>query len=295
MSKIIEALNSPAGKDIMRVCISMVTHPRAKEDTFDVINYLKTTSKDISVLIAPTIVDRSWLEQLRAAGVEKVGVAIDAATEELFSKLRGKDVRGPHSWSKYWRVLRDAIEIFGNENASIHLMIGIGETEREAIAIIQQVHKMGADTHLFSFFPEPGSLMEHEPQPGIGKYRRVQLAREAVHRNLASMETMAFNDAGQVIDFGMTPEHLGTLVEDYTAFLTQGCKNKEGFITCNRPYSNNTPFQAAKGELRNFPFPPDTSDIDLIKKQLVDFNDDSWVRTLDETDDFLIDESPRYE
>lgn len=289
-NKIINALNSPAGKDIKRVCISMVTNPRAMEDTIDIVQRLTPVRKDISVLIAPTLADKPWLEQLLAEGVEKVGVAIDAATEELFSRLRGKGVHGPHLWNRYWSVLRDAIDVFGNKNASIHLMIGIGETEHEAISIIQQVHKMGADTHLFSFFPEPGSLMEHEPQPGIGKYRRVQLAREAIHRNLASLETITYNDNGQVIDFGMAPEQLDALIEDGTAFLTQGCKNKEGFITCNRPYSNNTPFQAAKGELRNFPFPLDAHDIDLIKRQLNDYNDDSWVRPLDEANDFLLDE-----
>jgi lipoyl synthase len=291
-SKIVNALYSPAGNDIKRVCISMVTHPRAKQDTLDVANLLKPTLKDISVLIAPTLVDKPWLDELLATGVEKVGVAIDAATEELFSKLRGKGVHGPHSWNKYWALLQDAIDVFGKDNTSIHLMIGIGETERDAITIIQKVHDLGADTHLFSFFPEPGSLMEHEQQPGIGKYRRVQLARESIFRNNASMEMMTFNEAGQITDFGMTQEQLDALVDDGIAFLTQGCKDKGGFITCNRPYSNNTPFQAAKGELRNFPFAPDAQDIDLIKKQLGNYDDNSWVRTLDEVDDFLIDESP---
>src|SRR5271157_5464991 len=93
-SKIVKALNSPAGKDIKRVCISMVTHPRALDDTIDVVHRLTPTRKDISVLIAPTLVDKPWLEELLAEGVEKVGVAIDAATEELFARLRGKGVRG---------------------------------------------------------------------------------------------------------------------------------------------------------------------------------------------------------
>jgi biotin synthase len=157
---------------------------------------------------------------------------------------------------------------------------------------MQWIHELGSDTHLFSFFPEPGSAMEREPQPGIGRYRRMQLAREAIHQGIASMDDMAFNDRGQLTDFGVPQEQLDKLISDGNAFLTQGCKDEHGFITCNRPYSNCTPFQAAKGELRNFPFPPEACDISLIKQQLRDFDDASWVRPLDQADDFLLDDSP---
>ncbi|MEX2684584.1 MAG: radical SAM protein [Candidatus Sigynarchaeota archaeon] len=289
---IVNALRSTNAGDIMRVCVSMVTHPRAKGDTLEVVRMLVSTGKKISVLIAPTIVDKAWIQELHGLGVDKVGIAIDAATEQLFNTRRGKGVRGPHSWHRYWSALREAIEVFGAGNTGIHLIIGIGETEKEAIAVIQRVHDLGSDTHLFSFFPEPGSAMEHDPQPGIGKYRRVQLAREAIHQGIATMDAMAFNDRGQIIDFGAPPEKLDKLVSSGHAFLTQGCKDEDGFITCNRPYSNSTPFQAAKGELRNFPFPPGARDVALIKRQLRNYDDASWVRPLDVADDFLLDDSP---
>nr|MDO8114823.1 radical SAM protein [Candidatus Sigynarchaeota archaeon] len=289
---IVAALSSPACQEIKRACISMVTHPRAKADTIDIVGRLKQAHKDISVLIAPTLVDKPWLETIHDGGVEKVGIAIDASTEAIFERLRGHGVQGPHSWNKYWEVLHDAIDVFGNVDTSIHLMIGIGETEREAVAVMQWVHALGADTHLFSFFPEAGSAMEHEPQPGIGKYRRIQLARESIHRELTAFDRMTFNDKDQLVDFGMGTGQVTKLIEDGIAFLTQGCKNKQDFITCNRPYSNNTPFQAAKGEMRNFPFPPDARDIELIKRQLTDYDDNSWIRPLDQAEDFLLDDAP---
>jgi biotin synthase-related radical SAM superfamily protein len=277
---------------IMRACISMVTHPRAKVDTLEVVRRLAPAGKAISVLVAPTIVDKAWLDELHVLGVDKVGIAIDAATEPLFDSRRGKGVHGPHSWDRYWDTLRDAMDVFGPESTGVHLMVGIGETEREAAAIMQWVHELGSDTHLFSFFPEPGSAMEHDPQPGIGKYRRMQLAREAIHKGIASMDGMAFNDREQLVDFGVTQDRLDRLIAEGNAFLTQGCRDEDGFITCNRPYSNCTPFQAAKGELRNYPFRPDARDIALIEQQLRDYDDASWVRPLDQADDFLLDDSP---
>ncbi|MBN2153457.1 MAG: radical SAM protein [Candidatus Lokiarchaeota archaeon] len=290
-SMFVEALQSADAAGINRVCISMVTHPRAKGDTIEVVRKMAPAGKALSVLIAPTVVDEAWLKELHATGVDKVDIAIDAATEPLFDALRGSGVRGPHSWNRYWGALREAIGVFGPENAGAHLMIGIGETEQEAVAVMQWVHELGSDTHLFSFFPEPGSSMEHDPQPGIGRYRRMQLAREAIHRGAGPMDGMSFNDRGQLVDFGMQQSRLDELVADGIAFLTQGCKDGNGFITCNRPYSNCTPFQAAKGELRNYPFPPDARDLALIKRQLLDYDDSSWIRPLDRADDFLLDDS----
>ena len=39
---------------------------------------------------------------MKKAGADRVGIAIDAATPELFDQLRGKGVGGPHRWDHYW-------------------------------------------------------------------------------------------------------------------------------------------------------------------------------------------------
>ncbi|MHA1700543.1 MAG: radical SAM protein [Promethearchaeota archaeon] len=290
IDSIVDALKSPRCKHVKRSCISMVTHPRARDDTFKVITKLRATGKDISVLIAPTVIDKQWLVELNDLGIDKVGIAIDAATPRLFEKLRGKGVNGPHRWEKYWSVLKDAIEVFGGSRTGIHLIVGLGETERECVQIMQKVFDIGSTTHLFSFFPEPGSKLELHPQPGIGTYRRVQLARELLERGLTSIDKMEFNEQEQIIDFGMAEDLLDTVIMDGSAFLTQGCKDEKGFITCNRPFSNCTPFQAAKGETRNFPFPPNADDLVLIKRQLRNYDTGSWVRPLEFEEDFIIDE-----
>src|SRR5512136_2816635 len=85
---------------IHRVCISMITHPKALEDTLYIIRRFKEeTNLSISVLITPTLIhnDRS-LQAMKKAGAGRVGIAIDAATPELFDRLRGKGVEGPHRW-----------------------------------------------------------------------------------------------------------------------------------------------------------------------------------------------------
>ncbi|MFX0102042.1 MAG: radical SAM protein [Candidatus Hodarchaeota archaeon] len=288
--KIVKLLKSSSSDVIKRVCISMVTHKNAPSDTITMVNHLLETDKLISVLVAPTIIDRQFLQELRDAGVDKVGVAMDAATPELFEKFRGKAVKGPHSWSTYWNIFKESMEILGPGNTGVHMIVGLGETEKQMIDKMQEIHNLGSDTHLFSFFPEAGSLLEKNPQPGIGTYRRIQLAREAMHLGLTTAGQMKFNEKEQVVDFNLTTAQFDELISDGRAFQTQGCTDNEGIMVCNRPYSNCTPFQASKGELRNFPFKPASDDLALIRRQLGDYNPDSWIRTLEKADDFLLDE-----
>lgn len=259
-----EVIEKAKGKDqIHRVCISMITHPRALGDTIDVIKQFKEkTALSISVLITPTLIrDRDALIAMKEAGADRVGIAIDAATPELFDRLRGKGVNGPHQWNHYWDVVRMSAEVFGEFYIGIHLIVGLGETEREMVQAIQQGQDMGAYTHLFSFFPEKGSPMQDHPSPPLDQYRRIQLARWIINEGLGSIDQMKFDEQGRLFDFGTD---IGPLIEMGEPFMTSGCPGRDGKVACNRPYGNERP----SGPIRNFPFMPEPEDIEEIKKQL---------------------------
>ncbi len=248
---------------IHRVCISMITHPRALEDTLYVIQEFKReTSLFISVLITPTLIrDKRSLEAMKEAGADRLGIAIDAATPELFDQLRGKGVGGPHRWDHYWDVVKMAVNVFGRYYVGIHLIVGLGETEKEMIEAIQMGQDLGALTHLFSFFPETGSPMENVPLPPVDRYRRIQLARWIINEDLGSAGKMRFDETGRLVDFGID---IRPLIESGEAFMTSGCPGRDGKVACNRPYGNERP----SGPIRNFPFIPEREDIEEIKIQL---------------------------
>jgi len=227
---------------VERVCVSMVTNRRAPEDCLTVVRRLRERIDSISCLIAPTIVDRGWLEDLKVAGADKVGIAVDAATPELFDKLRGRGIGGPHRWERYWRTVEDAVDVFGKYNVGVHLIVGLGETEEEMVRTIQAAYDMGALTHLFSFFPEEGSAMEGYAQPPIGQYRRIQLARYLINKGLAVAENMRFDAHGRLIDFGLEKEVLDEVIDSGLPFMTSGCASKKRENACNRPFSDYTPY-----------------------------------------------------
>ncbi len=288
LDRIVSALNSSFCSHVERVCVSMVTNPRACADTLTVVKKIRNhTPHLVSTLICPTIVKEGWLNELKELGCDKVGVAIDAATPELFDKLRGKGVKGPHKWSQYWKVVENSLEMFGTGNVGVHLIVGLGETESEMALVIQKIVDMGARVHLFSFFPEPLSPMENHPQPSIGQYRRIQLLSYLVSNGLTHFERLEFNELGQIIDYGLEAQQLEHHILKGTPFMTTGCPGKTLDVACNRPYSDCTPFQAYMGELRNFPFKPNNEDIAIIGKQVFDYSNKPAIPTIDRAEDFM--------
>jgi biotin synthase-related radical SAM superfamily protein len=259
-----EIIEKTKGKDqIHRVCISMITHPKALEDTVYVIQRLrKETGLFLSVLISPTLMrHEDSLVAMKKAGADRIGIAIDAATPQLFDRLRGKGVGGPHRWDHYWDVTRLAVSVFERFFVGIHLIVGLGETEKEMVDAIQQAQNMGASTHLFSFFPEMGSPMEKHSSPPLDQYRRIQLARWIINESPGAASQMKFDKHGKLIDFGMEIE---SLIQIREPFMTSGCPGRDGKVACNRPYGNERP----SGPIRNFPFLPEKEDIEEIKRQL---------------------------
>ena len=265
LDEVIAHLNKN-GKELQRVCVGMITHRRAFDDMNAIIRRFRQESdRPISALIAPTLVrDLSRLEEIRTAGADMIGVAIDAATPELFDRYRGQGIGGPHRWEHYWAAVEKSVQVMGAYQVGVHLIVGLGETEQEMIAAIQRAQDMGAHTHLFSFFPEAGSPMENHPQPPYGQYRRVQLARYIINNKYGRYEQMTFNAAGQVVDFGLDAEEL---IQYGEPFMTSGCPGPNGRVACNRPFGNERPGQP----VRNYAFPPEPEDVALIRYQLQEY------------------------
>ena len=246
-----------------RACVSMVTHPRAFHDCLVVAGQVRSrTGLLVSVLLAPpSVPGREGLQALRAVGVDKVSVAVDAATPALFDRHRGSGVRGQLDWDSYWRLLEQSVEVFGRGNAGVHLIVGLGETEQEMVSTIQKAHDQGAATHLFSFFPEEGSALADSLQPGLGTYRRVQLARLLIDEGILNASSLVFNQAGQIADFGLD---VVPFLQDGRAFTTSGCAGPSGAVACNRPYGNERPSRP----FRNFPFKPTVQHLEMVAQQL---------------------------
>ncbi|MDQ1335398.1 MAG: lipoyl synthase, partial [Thermodesulfobacteriota bacterium] len=251
---------------VKRVCISMVTRKRAVGHTIEVCRRLRSAVDiPVSLLIAPTVLNRQDLIDFKVAGADMIGVAIDLATPELFDRYRGRGVNGPHRWDRYWQCLADAIEIFGEWNAGAHFMVGMGETEEEMAGAIQRVRDMGGRTHLFSFFPEPDSAMGEVPPPPMDQYRRIQVARHLIDRRSSTAGRFSYTPEGKILGYGLDQKALNEIIDSGEPFRTSGCEGYDGEVACNRPYANSRPGP----DMRNYPFRPTPEDVQRIRQQMV--------------------------
>jgi biotin synthase len=252
-----------------RMCISMITHPRSDDDTVAVLK--KWTAKidpdtmPVSILSNPTTMGRDDVRNLRDLGADIFTVALDAATPALFDRTRGKGVQSPHKWSKYWEVLLDARDVFGPGKFGAHIIVGMGETEHEVLQLVQELVDLGGHSHMFCFFPEDGSLMDHLPATPRDQWRRVQLARYLIDYRDVRIEHMKFDEQGRVTGFGLPQGELDEVIDAGLAFRTSGCPGKfaEDISACDRPYGDSPP-----SDIASFPFQPKRKDVKKIRKQL---------------------------
>ncbi len=267
LREVIAATRRAAERDpfIQRVCVSALTTPEAPKDLVQIIQAVREgTGLRVSTLITPTVFTSADMARIRAAGAENITVAVDAATHELFDALRGSGAGGAHLWARYMDGIADAVAVMGNgaRAVGVHLIIGLGESEKEAARFIQACYDCGARVHLFSFYPEKKAALQRRSQPPLSQYRRIQLARHLIDSGLSRYEQMRFEN-GRLADFGLPWGEVLAVLRQGTPFMTTGCTG------CNRPYANETPTQALEGKLRNYPFAPHAQDIEMIEAQVV--------------------------
>lgn len=265
---ILEQQAAAGGRQFGRICVSMITHEQAAAGCLAVVKRLRqAVDIPISVLVAPTLIADipEFFCTLKQAGVDRAGVAIDAATPELFVRFRGQAVQGPHSWSKYWQTLGQAVRIFGRDCASAHFIAGLGESEQDMVQALALTSGLGAQAHLFSFYAEPGSALAGCQPPELGRYRRIQLAAYLLNHRLIGAENIRFNRQGQIVGFGRPlVELLGVDLAGGKPFMTAGCPDSQGCVACNRPFGNERPGPV----LRNYPVVPDSGDLAVIRRQI---------------------------
>jgi biotin synthase len=244
-------------RKIERVCIQALNYPEVFTDLTALVKAVRQKAKvPISTSCQP--LNSENIQALADAGVERIGIALDAATEELFDKVKGSRVGGPYSWEKQFKLLGEAVSVFGKGKVSTHLIVGLGETEREMAEIIQRCADMGVLPALFAFTPISGTALENDSQPSIQTYRRIQIARHCIMHGIARYEDMSFDEEGCISDFSVDEQTLMQNIQMGKPFLTSGCPS------CNRPYYNEKP----RGPYYNYPTRIGKKELSEIEGQL---------------------------
>ncbi|TFG05724.1 MAG: radical SAM protein [Promethearchaeota archaeon] len=229
-------------KKFKRICIQTLNYERNFQDLREIIiDVKKVTNTPISVAIPP--MSKEKLKELKIVGVERLGIALDGATEEIFDKVKGKQVNGPYKWEKHLKCLDDALDIFSRGFVSTHLIVGMGESQKEMIELIIKLNNKGILPALFAFTPIKGTKFERLNKPDLIGFRKIQLGRYLILSKQKKIKDIAFNNKGEIINLNINPTELKNIIDESNAFLTSGCPG------CDRPYYTSNP----SGPIYNFP------------------------------------------
>ena len=240
---------------LARACIQTALYDAWWEDTVYLVKRIRKESRiPLSLSVFPLSTQR--FEELKKIGVDELVIPLDACTPELFDRIKGKSAGSPYSWERHADGLKRAARIFGK--VGTHLMLGLGESDEDAVRIISQLHGDNVNIALFSYTHIPGSqgIFEDNTEDAVRHYRTVQLARHLIIEGLAAFSDMRFEN-GCLVDFGVKREVILEAVEKGLAFRTSGCPD------CNRPMANET-----FSKIYNFPRKPDDEEIEGIKKDM---------------------------
>jgi len=242
---------------IRRVCIQALNYPTVFNHLHVLVKKIRRLSP-VSVSVSCQPLNRKNMKLLKKAGVERIGIPLDAATRELFDKVKGASAGGPYDWDTQFRLLEDAVDVFGRGKVSTHLIVGLGETDREMVSLVHKCVDSGVLPALFAFTPVSGTALENSPQPLVQRYRRIQVARHVIVSGVGRCGDMCFDENCCLTDFGVDQHILLQIIRDGKPFQTSGCPD------CNRPYYNEKP----SGPVYNYPRPCKPEEISEIKRDL---------------------------
>ena len=249
---------------LKRICIQTIRYENSTEDLLKILGKFSESkvSTPLTVCCYPTT--KEIFLKMKNLGVTRVGISFDCATPEIFNEIKGKKRGSEISWEMLEKSIQDAVGIFGKRFVSTHLIIGLGETEKEAIQFLQKFYDQNITVGLFAFTPVKGTTLEKRPQPDIESYRRIQLARYLINAGKTSFSKITFSkkveQRDQILDFGVKKGELEKIISYGKPFRTSGCPH------CNRPFYNESPGK----DMYNFPSELTEEDIAVVRKSLID-------------------------
>lgn len=218
-------------KAFKRLCIQIVDLENEKEKTIGKLEMVRGRLS-IPISVEMRAGDIETVNEVFETGIDILGLPLDGATQEIF----GKTNRG--SFKRSLELLERAAKEHPGK-ISTHIIVGLGETEKDVIDLLKRLLEMNVTVGLFAFTPCKGTPLESAPQPDISSYRKIQAAHYLMRQREAHL---SFDENGNIVDFGLSSEDLiGSLKPE--AFKTSGCEG------CNRPYYNERP----SGPIYNYP------------------------------------------
>jgi radical SAM protein (TIGR04043 family) len=107
--------------------------------------------------------DHEWFARLRAAGVDSLGMHLEAVTPEVRHRIMpGK---ATVSLDRYFDAFAASVKIFGRGQVSTYILAGLGDTAEAILGTAQTLISLGVYPFVVPFVPVSGTPLADAPAP----------------------------------------------------------------------------------------------------------------------------------
>lgn len=252
--------------EVGRVCISQVHDTHSYPDLLALIDQMHAVAPrvPIAALLSAEVLDADKLYEMKMHGVDTVGICLDGAREEIFQQIRAQEGFPAHTWASHWRIARLARIIFGPFKVNLHLIVGMGETDRDLVALFHQLRAEQIAAYLFAGNPVPDAPPHAVSCASLTRYRRIQLAKFLIEECALPLGMVHFDEAGAISAIHCPAVLIEAGIASGQPFMANGCLDRHGRLSCNRPTGLAQPDRPCC----DYPVVPNAADVALIRAEL---------------------------
>ncbi len=245
---VIEKINQSS--QIKKICFQVVSVKNYFEDFIRILNIFKSKI-DVPLGASINVETIEQIDILFSNGICSLGIAIDAASDEVFNRIKKKDKLFTH----YLNLVKNAAKKYPAK-ISVHLIIGLGETDLDIFNFFKFFQDIKIVIALFAFTPIKGTEMENYPIISLKRYRFIQFLRQIYEEKNVDfsfedlVDYIVFDSNNMIKSFDKKLfkfDFINSILDSGNYMKTSGC------FLCNRPYYNDRP---TNNDLYNFHFQP---------------------------------------
>ncbi len=107
--------------------------------------------------------DVSWFARMQAAGVDALGMHLEAVTAEV--RQRVMPGKAEVSLERYFDAFATAVPVFGRGQVSTYILAGLGDSGEAILGVCERLVALGVYPFVVPFVPISGTPLESHPAP----------------------------------------------------------------------------------------------------------------------------------
>jgi radical SAM protein (TIGR04043 family) len=105
----------------------------------------------------------SWFERMREAGIDALGMHLEAVTDEVRTRVMPGKAQVP--LDRYFAAFDAAVGVFGRGQVSTYILAGLGDPQDAILATCKRLIALGVYPFVVPFVPISGTPLESHPPP----------------------------------------------------------------------------------------------------------------------------------